>query len=416
MSEQFFKRVQFNFAGDSNGYETITGDFSNYLKARGHSDGTQHAYHSALMHFVGWINKESPQSRTINSSTISAFLQQHLPICHCPPPVYKDLKTVRAALHQLLLMLKQNRLQDLGFQSSSAVEFTLRDFDDFQRDVCGFTESTRENRQRFVRTFLVEVFGTGTIDSARITAEVLVKFVTDKAAHLKPSSVGVLLSALRSYLRFLQFKGESTIALIATVPRPLNWSLATLPPRLSNVELTKFLTTFDISTAIGKRDYAMARCLVDLGLRCHEVASLEIRDIDWRRGVVELHQNKSRREEQLPLPDITGHAIIDYLRNGRPKTTSRSIFVFHRAPLGCGVANTTVRGAIRRAFSKAELPWTGSHILRHTLASRMVQSGVTLKEVADVLRHRDIDTAQIYAKVNLPELSQVAMPWPGRQS
>ena len=200
MSEQFFKRVQFNFAGDSNGYKTITGDFSNYLKARGHSDGTQHAYHSVLMHFVGWVNKESPQSRTINSSTICAFLQQHLPVCHCPPPAYKELKTARAALNQLLLMLKQNRLQVLGFKNSSAVECTLRDFDDFQRDVCGFTESTRENRQRFVRTFLAEVFGTGTIDSARITAEVLIRFVTDKATHLKPSSVGVLLSALRSFL------------------------------------------------------------------------------------------------------------------------------------------------------------------------------------------------------------------------
>ncbi len=160
----------------------------------------------------------------------------------------------------------------------------------------------------------------------------------------------------------------------------------------------------------------MARCLSDMGLRCHEVAFMKIHDIDWRSGTLHLHHNKSRRQDQLPLPDVTGHAIVDYLRHGRPSTPSRSIFVFHRAPAGRGVAGTTVRGAIRRAFSHANLPWTGTHILRHTAATRMVQGGATLKEVADVLRHHCFDTTQIYTKVNLPELRLVAMPWPGRQS
>ena len=416
MSEQLPQHGQVSIVGDRNGYETITSDFYDHLKRRGHSAETQHAYHSALTHFLCWLTKESPQYQAINNATVYAFLQKHLPVCHCPPPVYKELKTVRAALNQLLLMLGQDRLQALGSKGSSAVKCMLRQFDDFQRNVCGFTESTRVNRQRFVRNFLVELFGTGKIDTAFITPEALVKFVIDEATGLKPSSVGVLLSALRSYLRFLQFRGESTVALIAAVPRPPNWSLTQLPPCLSNAEMEKFWTTFDISTSIGKRDYAMARCLVDLGLRCHEVASMRIGDVNWRCGVVRLYHNKSRREEQLPLPDITGRAVVDYLRNGRPATTSPSIFVFHRAPMGCGVANTTVRGAIRRAFSRAGLPWTGTHILRHTMATRMVQGGVTIKEVADVLRHRNIDTTQIYTKVNLPELKRVAMPWPGRQS
>ena len=118
----------------------------------------------------------------------------------------------------------------------------------------------------------------------------------------------------------------------------------------------------------------------------------------------------------MPLPNITGRAVVDYLRNGRPTTSSRSIFVFHRAPTGRGVAGTTVRGAIRRAFSRAALPWTGTHILRHTAATRMIKGGATLKEVADVLRHYCIDTTLIYTKVNLPELKHVAMPWPGRES
>jgi len=416
MSEQFLKDGQVSVAGNRNEHETITGDFSDYLKARGHSDGTQHAYQSALRHFVCWLTKEPPESRAIDSRTVCTFLQEHLPACHCPSPVFKELKTVRAALNQLLLMLGQGRLQPLGSKGSAAVEYTLHQFDDFLRDVCGVAEATRLNRQRQVRTFLVALFGTGPIVPLSITSELLVKFVIDKATGLKPSSVGVLLSTIRSYLRFLQFKGESNVALIAAVPRPPNWSLASLPTSLSDADMGRFWAACNIFTPIGKRDYAMARCLADLGLRCHEVAAMRIGDINWRRGIIHLHHNKSRREEQLPLPDITGRAVVDYLRNGRPTTPSRSIFVFHRAPMGRGLANTTVRGAIRRIFSRAGLSWTGPHILRHTAATRMVQGGVALKEVADVLRHRNIDTTQIYTKVNLPELKHVAMPWPGRWS
>lgn len=415
MSEQFSKLIHTRITGCTEEYKPVIRNFLGYLKELGYSETTRHSYLSALTHFVRWLMQKSAKDREIDCSTVSAFLHQHLPVCHCPPPIFKEHKTTRAALNQLLFMLGKDRLQTLRSKGSSAVELELCQLDGFQRDVCGLTEATRINRARFVRGFLVWMFDSGRIDTSKITSKMLFKFVSEKATSLKPSSVGVLLGALRGYLRFLQFRGESTIALIAMVPRPPNWSLASLPPSLSDAEMTKFLSSFDTSTTIGKRDYAMARCLVDLCLRCHEVAFLQIGDINWHRGVIELHHNKSRREEQLPLPDITGQAIVDYLRYGRPATASRSIFVFHRAPFGCGVANTTVRGAIRRALSRAGLAWNGSHILRHTAASRMVQGGITLKEVADVLRHRDINTTQIYTKVNLPELKQVAMPWPGRR-
>lgn len=411
MPEQFTKHIQ---TDSTDGHGKTIRDFSISLKKRGHSEWTRHAYRSALKHFLCWLSKESPHKRTINSETVYVFLHQHLPVCNCSPPVRRGYNTIRAALNHLLLILGEDRLLGATTKVPSAIERILHEFDDFQRDVCGLAKSTRVYRQRYIRIFLCWLFGTSRIDSAKITPEILLKFVTDQAVALKPSSVGVLLSSLRSYLRFLQFKGECNIALIASVPRPPNWSLATIPPCLSNAEIEAFWATFDQSTPIGKRDYAMARCLMDLGLRCHEVASLKLDDINWYNGVVDLHRNKSRCEAQLPLPDRAGRAIVDYLRNGRPVTTSRSIFVFHRAPLGAGVENTTVRGAIRRAFSRANLSWNGTHILRHTMATRMVQSGASLKEVADVLRHRDINTTRIYTKVNLPELKQVAMSWPGR--
>ncbi len=416
MPEQLSNKCASSITGENDGYRTVIRHFSTYLKERGHSDGTTHDYRSALIHFIRWHGEKPAQSSVISSRDVSKFLQEHLPVCSCPAPVVKNQTTIRAALNNLLLMLGHERILPNVYKGSPAVEHALHQFDNFLQKVCGLTESTRLSRQRQVRRFLVEIFGTGLIDADKITSKTLIKFVTDSAVHLKPSSVGVLLTALRSYLRFLQFNGESDIALIGSVPRPPNWSLAPLPPSLKEADMAKFWTVFNTSTPIGKRDYAIARCLADLGLRCHEVASMEIADIDWHSGILNLNHNKTRREEQLPLFDITGQAIVDYLRNGRPTTSSRSIFVVHRAPVGRGVMNTTVRGAIRRAFSRAALPWTGTHILRHTAAAQMVAGGATLKEVADVLRHRSIDTTQIYTKVNLPELKRVAMPWPGRSS
>lgn len=416
MPEQLSNKCSSTVTGKNDGYRTVIRHFSTYLKERGHSDGTTHHYRSALIHFIRWHAVKPAPSFVITSRDVIRFLQEHLPVCSCPAPVVKSQKTIRAALNNLLLMLGHERISPNVYKGSPAVEHALNQFDNFLQKVCGLTESTRLSRQRQVRRFLVEIFGTGSIDVDKITSKTLIKFVTDSAVHLKPSSVGVLLTTLRSYLRFLQFNGESEIALIGSVPRPPNWSLSSLPPSLKEAEMAKFWTAFNTSTPIGKRDYAIARCLADLGLRCHEVASMEIADINWHSGILNLNHNKTRREEQLPLFDITGRAIVDYLRNGRPTTSSRSVFVFHRAPVGRGVMNTTVRGAIRRAFSRATLPWTGTHILRHTAAAQMVAGGATLKEVADVLRHRSIDTTQIYTKVNLPELKRVAMPWPRRSS
>jgi integrase len=134
--------------------------------------------------------------------------------------------------------------------------------------------------------------------------------------------------------------------------------------------------------------------------------------INWRAAVVTLTHTKSGRCDQLPLPHATGEALVAYLRQGRPDCRAHALFVHHRAPLGAPVAKTTVRGAVRRAFQRAGLPWSGTHVLRHTAARRMLQSGCSLKDIADVLRHRSLDTTAIYAKVDLPHLAQVALPWP----
>jgi integrase len=205
---------------------------------------------------------------------------------------------------------------------------------------------------------------------------------------------------------------------MAAVPSIPNWRLASLPKALTDEELRQFLAAFDRTSNIGQRDYAMARCLADLGLRASEVARLQLENFDWREGTLKVVGTKGGSEYFLPLPVETGRAIVRYLRNARPKCMSRFLFVRRRAPRDRPPTAEIVRWAMRCAYTRSGLSrsWSGAHMFRHTVACRLIHSGATLKDIADVLHHRSLDTTTIYTKVDRTRLNAVALPWPGRVS
>ena len=175
------------------------------------------------------------------------------------------------------------------------------------------------------------------------------------------------------------------------------------------------LASFDASNPCGHRDQAIVQCLATLGLRPGEVASLCLDDIDWRGGTLQIRARKNRRGAVLPLPRVVGQALVGYLSGERPATDERRVFVVHQEerrgkPLSSAAVSRVVARAVRRAGVDA--PLAGAYVFRHTVASRMVREGASLKEVADVLGHRSLDTTRIYAKLDLPRLREVALPWP----
>jgi integrase len=206
--------------------------------------------------------------------------------------------------------------------------------------------------------------------------------------------------------------------LVAALPRIADWHRATLPKTLSDSELEAFLHAFDRADPVGQRDYAIARCLLDLGLRGHEVTFLTLDAIDWRSATMTINGTKSKRVQQLPLPVSTGEAIAQYLRQGRPQTTSRMLFVRHRAPFDKPLSVPAIRNSMNRAFLRCGLRdrFCNTHVLRRTTATRLQRSGASIKEIADLLRHQSLDTASAYARVDLEQLRSVALPWPGSQS
>jgi site-specific recombinase XerD len=201
--------------------------------------------------------------------------------------------------------------------------------------------------------------------------------------------------------------------LAAAVPTVANWRLSTVPKYLSSEEVKRVLKACDRRTASGRRDYAILLLLARLGLRAGEVVALQLDDLNWRAGEI-LVRGKGLFHDRMPLPSEVGKALASYLRRDRPACQTRRVFVCMKAPRR-GFANpSTLTTIVRRALARADLHPTfkGAHLLRFSLATSMLRSGATRGEIAEILRHRTLQTTEIYAKVDFQGLRSLAHPWP----
>jgi site-specific recombinase XerD len=316
-------------------------------------------------------------------------------------------------LHQLLEVVpRPSDAQQT--QTPTPIEEIVTAFEIHLRETCGLAPATRCYYRRYVRDLLTARFGCGPVRLAALTLDDVIQFVTARAGQMAPPSANTVTTAVRSFLRYLQLCGLGDPRWPAAVPHAACWRLAGLPRALSDEQLKAFLAAFDRAPGTGRRDFAIALCFTALGLRVGEIAQLTLDGVDWRAGILTLAPGKSRRVDQLPLPGHVTAALADYLRTDRPKTQSRAIFVHHRAPRGEPLGASGVRSAMRQAYHRAGFSprLTGTHVLRHTVATRLLSGGTSMKEIADLLRHRSLDTSAIYAKVDLPALAKVALPWP----
>jgi site-specific recombinase XerD len=240
-------------------------------------------------------------------------------------------------------------------------------------------------------------------------------FVGQEAAMRQNSGRQLPAVAVRSFLRFLVFRGEIRPGFEAAAPSPPQWQHAALPSRLTPEEVERVLAVYQDGTASSLRNRAMLLLLARLGLRTQDVISLCLDDIDWADGRLDLRPGKSRRARSSPLPQDVGQAVVAYLQGGRPRSGSRQVFLRCRPPFH-PLTKSAVWWMVRQAFAHAGIavpPGIASHIFRHTAASQMVNHGASFKDVADVLGHQSIRTTGIYAKLELDTLVAVALPWGG---
>lgn len=220
---------------------------------------------------------------------------------------------------------------------------------------------------------------------------------------------------MRSFLRFLQWKDLISTDLSRVIPKVPRYRLDVVPRHLTWDQVLRLVQSIDVYTPDGVRDKAIITLIATLGLRGGEVWRMERPWIDWKRGELRIPKNKSQKERILPLPKAVGEILSEYLLYWRPPLGSARVFLRHKAPLGDLKGNGAIVAVVRHRLKKAgiEAPSYGPHLLRHSLATHMVNSGVSIKHIADMLGHAHIDTTAIYTKVDCTSLSAVAMAFPG---
>jgi site-specific recombinase XerD len=277
----------------------------------------------------------------------------------------------------------------------------------------GLVAHTIQEYQSFVRKFLLERFRGQRLRLKAVKASDISDSILQHAPGMNAKRAQTMTSAFRSFFRFLFQKGELQADLAASVPTVANWRLSTVPKYLAPKEVKRVFKACDRRTAVGRRDYAILLLLARLGLRAGEVIALQLEDIEWRAGEI-LVRGKGLLHDQMPLPPDVGQALASYLRQDRPACRTRRVFICTKAPRR-GFANpSAVSTIVRRALARAHLhpPLKGAHLLRHSLATSMLRSGATMSEIAEVLRHRALQTTEIYAKVDFQSLRSLAHPWP----
>ena len=298
--------------------------------------------------------------------------------------------------------------------SSEGIDRLVGTYHQHLVDVRGLAPGTCAQYEGHVREFLTDQWKATSHDLVlpQLGAEALVEYFTEQRGRSRPRSLQHRASSLRSFFRFLILTGQARAPLIYAVPKIATGPRIGSPHYLTDAQLQSVFAGLDPQTPLGARDDAVIHCLADLGLRAGEVAHLVLEDFDWRQGTLRLTQTKGRRDRLLPLSPTVGRAVVHYLQHGRPATAHREVFV--SLPGGEPLSSQAICQLTSRALQQAHLvfPRSGAQLLRRTFATRLVQKGVGVKAIADLLGHRHLNNTSLYAQVNLPQLRTLAQPWP----
>jgi len=290
-------------------------------------------------------------------------------------------------------------------------EPAVRSYTRFGRQHRGLADRTVRKRAWQLGQFADFLEQAGVVTIAQIQASHVQRFATQLPG--KPANRLTYGVTLRSFLRWAHLEGLLPTDLSAATISARHHRHTRFRDVLSADEITRLLTTVDRSSATGRRDYAVLVLAARYGLRPSDIRQLRLDDMQWREGVITIRQAKTGRPLVLPLlPDVLA-ALTAYLRDGRPATESRQLFIRHRAPFEPFAAANNLASIMRTALRRAGLAERpgrrGLYLFRHTLATRMLAAECPIKTIGDVLGHVSSDTTMEYANIDLHALRRVAL-------
>jgi len=390
----------------SSSFLELVHDHEGELVQSGYNHHVVRLHLHSIVHFGVWLELARNELEAVGEETVVAF-GRHRPVCKCPGTSRNSGRHVVSCVRVFLRHLRERGVvQTVAARPEPGT--LVGEFCRWLRADRGVVETTLSSYQLYV-TNLVDFLGA---EPRKYTARGLRDFVEKRYRHYGRNSIRMVLAAVRMFLRYLTVQGKCRAGLEHALLSPAGWSQQSLPRGLSFEQVQNVLMLCP-STPRGIRDRAILLLLIRLGLRGGDVASLRWTDLCFETATLRVC-GKGGREVRLPLAQDVGDALLEYLSAGRPPVQSEHIFLRSIAPFrpfGSGHAVTHVaRSALKRA--SVQPPTCGAHVFRHTAASEMLRRDVGLESIAEVLRHRSVETTGLYAKVDLRLLEEVAQPWP----
>jgi integrase/recombinase XerD len=384
--------------------------FAEKLHRHGYAEITARKHIRAAEHFMYWTGRDGTSTSKLSERFLEDFYN-HLKQCHCSGYGHSN------PLHLLngaRLFLKH--LRSAGVITTPVAELTTQEpelliaFCQWMRQQRGTSDPTLYNYSLSIRELLKCLEG----DPGKFNAHTLRQFVLEKSQKCGWAAAKQCTTALRMFLRFLIADGKCATGLDAAIPVLAHWRQSSLPRYLQPEAVERIISSCNLSSLVGRRDHAILLLLARLAFRAGDILQLRMKDIDWE-GAGILVSGKGHQQTRLPLTQEVGDALVCYLLNGRPSSDTDVVFIRSRAPFRAFKSHCAVSVIVTRAMRRAGVVCQNrgaAHLLRHSAATSMLQQGASLQDIAVILRHRSIQTTQIYAKVDVTALRQIAQPWP----
>jgi site-specific recombinase XerD len=388
---------------------SIVPAYATLLSQEGYTQQSAHIQLRFLADLNQWLHRQRLQATDITELTLHRYLRfRH--------QRFRPRRDDASILRKLLNLLHAQGLlpKKTPPPLDNPRQRVEHDFDRYLSEERGLSMATRINYRFFTQRFLSVQFGGKPIRFTALHAKDVIRFIRNQAPRLSPKRAGLMVSALRSFFRYLRHRADISTDLAACVPSIANWQLSSLPKFLQPHQVQQVLSQCDRRTVQGRRDYAILLSLARLGLRACEIVGLTLDDIHWQAGEITI-KGKGNRSTRLPLPPDVGQAISVYLKKDRPPCSTRHVFIRLKAPRRGFANSVAISTIVARTLKKAGIdsPHTGAHLFRHTLATQMLRQGASLADIAHLLRHRSFNTTTLYAKVDLMALRTLAQSWPG---
>lgn len=404
-------------------YKSLLGkymdDFAAMFSEQDYSRLLVKSYLHTALHFANYAVWEGKTDISqLNHQLANKFLNEHLPKCSCERMNSGKFANATVGIDYLMQFLIKRGLIDepeIVVPQNQMSEILSR-YDLYLDNLLGLCKKTRDvhrKRATLFITWLKERYGK--LNLKDINKNDILDFqIAIQDNRYSFDYKKTVTSCLRAFLRFLRWEHIIDEDLTPAVYSLIEWSLTNVPRYMPYDDVLLLLQAPDRNTATGKRDVAMLILMAHLGLRACEIVNLCVTDIDFRNGTILIHKTKTSKERIMPLTIEIAEILIDYVKNGRHSPKYDRLFLRTFAPYTPIATSPSVGTMIRKYIKEIGIktPTLGTHQLRHSLATQLINNGSTLKDVADMLGHSSIQSTGIYAKVQVERLKEVALPFP----